>query len=731
MQDTYSRRNFLRLSAALLAGGAAVMTGAPERALGMGTISGRGEPGGLAPISFVKGFCSFCQARCTYQAQVRNGMVESFIGEKDNRWTGGSMCPKGLSVIELINSPYRLTEPMLRQPDGSWKRISYEEAVRITASKVRECLEKHGSKAGDRMALTMPLWDSRESELAAEMTLHLAGCVHMMPPGETCTSTASNMLTSLTGTGNCTTTVNELCNAHTVVLWGANINDLYPPYTRWLEMAKARGVKLVYIDPRRTRTSLWCTTQLQPLPGTDGALALGAIRYVFEHGAFDETKARALITDLDKLREDAAPYTPEKVQEITGVPADEAVAFYAALAESPRTILWLGGALSRYTTGIQTVRALIVLQALTDNIFGSGRGIMTMQSGKPGGDDEFVDALLGPLDKAKMNFRRLRMAMEKGNIDVLFLNCSYRRYPDCDNVRKAIEKVPFVVHRGFFMTEETEASDLFIPAVFSPESQGSGYGNEKQVVWREKIVEAPGSCVPDWQFYRDLGIALFGDRYPGFKDPADLYERFVSIVPSWKGMTLDRLRKSPDGLVWPIYEPNGEEHLGNVFRDGKLLTPEGTMTVQDRVFGRIKWTYPKGSPLGKERDEKYPLVLTQGKVLWHWQQTLTNFSRELAQYTEGRFVSINPETAAKYKLAQGEKVLIETFVGSLEAWVDIRPEIIPGVIFTPSHCTASSPLEQNRSPHINTILPNYWDRISCQHNGVGCALRKIDAQPKA
>ena len=265
---------------------------------------------------------------------------------------------------------------------------------------------------------------------------------------------------------------------------------------------------------------------------------------------------------------------------------------------------------------------------------------MTMQSGKPGGDDEFVDALLGPLDKPKMNFRRLRMAMEKGNLDVLFLNCSYRRYPDCDNVRKAVEKVPFVIHRGFFMTEETEVADLFIPAVFSPETSGSGYGNEKQVVWREKIVEAPGSCVPDWQFYRDLGIALFGDKDPDFKDPAELYERFVSIVPSWKGMTLDRLRKSPDGLVWPIYEVNGEEHLGSVFRDGKLLTPEGTMTVQDRVFGRIQWTYPKGSPLGKDRDEKYPLVLTQGKVLWHWQQTLTNFSRELAQYSEGRFVSL-------------------------------------------------------------------------------------------
>ena len=234
MQDTYSRRNFLRLSAALLAGGAAVMSGAPGRALGMGTISGRGEPEDHGPISFVKGYCPFCQTRCTYQAQVRNGVVESLIGEKDNRWTGGSMCPKGLSMVELVNSPYRLTEPMLHQPDGSWKRISYEEALQITATKVRECLDKHGSKAGDRMAMTMPLWDCRESELAAVMTLHLAGCVHTMPPGETCTSTCANMLTAMTGTGNCTTTVNEVCNAQTLLLWGANINDLYPPYTRWL-----------------------------------------------------------------------------------------------------------------------------------------------------------------------------------------------------------------------------------------------------------------------------------------------------------------------------------------------------------------------------------------------------------------------------------------------------------------------------------------------------------------
>ena len=79
---------------------------------------------------------------------------------------------------------------------------------------------------------------------------------------------------------------------------------------------------------------------------------------------------------------------------------------------------------------------------------------------------------------------------------------------------------------------ETEAADLFVPATFGPESQGSGYGNEQPVVWREKMVQAPGSCAPSWQFYRDVGRKLDPGRYPDFKDPEDLYRRFSALVPS-------------------------------------------------------------------------------------------------------------------------------------------------------------------------------------------------------
>jgi formate dehydrogenase major subunit len=675
------------------------------------------------PVRSVKGYCPFCQVRCTYQAQVRDGHVVSLVGETGNRWTGGGMCPKGMSIVELIGSPHRVVEPMLRV-GSAWKTISYAEAVDLVADKLQAARATHGPKVAGRLALTAPLWDCRESELAALMTMRLAGGANVMPPGEVCISTASTVLNMLLGAGTSTTTVNEIVNAATLVLWGANISETYPPYSRWLDKARDNGVRIVYIDHRKTRTSAWSSMQLQPLPGTDGALAMGAIRHVLDTGAYDPDRVQQTTTGLDALREDVAAYDPARVAELTGLAREDVAALYRVLAASPRTIIWMGGCLSRYTNGMHTVRSLISLQGLRDNLAGSGKGILTMEGGKPEGEKEFVDRVCGPAAADGVNFRRLLAAMKKGDIDVLFLNSSYRRYPDCGAVREAIKKVGFVVHRGFFLTEEAEVAHLFVPATFSPESQGSHYGAEKQVVWRDKCVDAPGSCVPDWQFYRDVGRKIAPDRYPDFSGPEELNELFRNTVESWRGITVARLRSSPDGVVWPAESPDAPERTGTIFDKGSLLTADGKLPLAFKALGPMAWSYPKGSPKGQERDEKYPLVLTQGKVVTQWQQTLTNYAQSLAQFSDGRYVQVHPDTARSLGVGQGDTVLIETATGSVEARAELTDTIIPGVIFTPSHFAGTSPFPQTRSAPINSILPNYWDRVSAQFNGVGCTLRR-------
>ena len=468
MPDSYSRRHFLKLSAALLAGGAAIAAAPDARGMGFSGVPDVG------PVTEMKGYCPFCQVRCTYRARVSGGKVLSLTGEKGNYWTGGAMCPKGMSIVELIGSPYRITEPMRRKENGEWERVTYAQAVDMVAERMAEVIKKHGKAAANRVGMTMPLWDCRESEIAALMTLRIAGSVHAMPPGESCVSSASNMLGMMIGVNSGSTKVDELLNTKTIVLWGANVCDLYPPYSRWLEMAREKGVKIVYLDPRRTRTSLLADMQLRPLPGTDGVLAIGAIRYMLETGAYDEERARFQIEGFDELAAETESFTVEKVASATGLSPEAITAFYGTLAQSPRTVVWLGGSLSRYSNGIIGLRAIILLQALCDNLIGEGKGILTFQSGKPEGDDEFVDHFFGETKTPKMNFRRLRNAMEKGTLDILFLNSSYRRYPDSKGVRKAIDKVPFVVHCGFFLTEETEAADLVRARHLRPGKPGVG-----------------------------------------------------------------------------------------------------------------------------------------------------------------------------------------------------------------------------------------------------------------
>ncbi len=715
---TCSRRGFLKAGIGLFTAAALEPELLPHQVL-----AASAPPPDVACLPTVQGYCPFCQTRCTYDAFIRDGKAVHISGKSGSRWTGGTMCPKGMSIIELAQSPYRLKEPMVKTEAG-WKTISYDEAIAMVAEKLKGAMEKWGKDIGAHLALTSPLWDCRESELAALMTMRLAGGLYVMPPGEACISTASSSLNTLFGSGNSTTTVDELPNAALLLLWGANLAETYPPYVRWLDKARDKGVQIVCVDCRKTPTGNWASTIVMPRPGTDGALALGTVRHLFETGAYDADYVAENTKNVEVLRTNAEQWTVEAVAEVTGLSPDTIRGFYARIAESPRTMMWLGGSLSRYSNGMATIRSIVSMQVMRNQIMGSGQGLLTMESGKPEGEKEFVDHVCGPAKGTGGNFRRLRMAMEKGEIDLLFLNSSYRRYPDCANVAKAIQKCGFVVHRGFFKTEELDVANLFVPATFSLESQGSHYGAEKQVVWRDQCQKAPGSCVPDWRFYRDIGRKLFPGKYPDFEDPEALCTLFSNTLPDWKGITVERLRKSPGGLVGPIPEIDGPEQLGCIFPDKKFRTADGLFDFAPPTLGNIEYLLPRGNPAGKEKNEKYLLTFIQGKVVTQWQQTMTNFAPSLAQFSSGRTVQIHPDTAKEYQVADGDEVMLETQFGKLPARVEISESILPGVVFTPSHFAGTSPNPGTRAQPINSILPNYWDRISAQFNGIGCTLTR-------
>jgi anaerobic selenocysteine-containing dehydrogenase len=716
-----TRRNFLKIGAASVGGGLAVDSLATTRAAAR-EISKRYID------REIDSCCQFCQVRCTTKLQVKDGRVVNITGNPDNYWTGGAMCPKGKSVVELNYHPERLLYPLKRTRDG-WQRISYQEALQTVTEKIKQVRTENPKDFAHRVALFMPLWDSRESELAALMAMQMAGFPDACSPGDACIGSTATVLKICLGSSNSPTTLDEALNSETFVLWGANIAEMYPPYMRWIVKAKEHGARIVYIDPRETPTALFCDMHLRPQPGTDGALALGVIRLLIHEGAYDAGYVDRMAEGFDEVKQGAEVYTLEHTSRITGLAVDEIRQFAKLLGKDRRTLVWLGGSLSRYTNSMQTVQNIIALQAITNNLVGEGKGLMNVQGGKPGGEDEFLEHYRAENLAADLNTRKILYNMNAGRVDVLLLNSSYRRYPEAGDVKERIQKVGFVVYRGFFMDEEAQLAHLIIPGTMPFEHEGSQYGAQRQVTWRRKAIDPPGETSEDWRFYTDLGRKINGDRFPDFKSPEEIYELFRKTVPSWHHLTLERVKQSATGVTWPYPENFTQERRGSLFDQDRFLTDNGRAQLYFKPLGPIRWFEPQGSPKDaktKNADE-FPLIFIQGKVVQHWQHTFTNWSRYIGAISRGNFVQIHPQTAKEIGIQEGDAVYLETEIGKIEAIASVTTAVLPGVVFTPSNPAPANGIPGNKGQSVNTIIPSYWSKVSAQFNGFGCRLRKVSA----
>ncbi len=672
----------------------------------------------------VRSCCQFCQVRCTTKVQVQNGRVVNVYGDPENYWTEGGMCAKGQAMVELARSPHRLLHPLRREGSG-WKRISYAEAVDLVSEKISKVRQEFPEDCAHQVAMFAPLWESHESELAAMLAMRLSGFPDIYHSGDTCIGNSGAALRLCLGSAIGTTTLDEVLNSQLLLLWGVNIADTYPLYIRWIDRARAAGVEILYIDPRRTATSNHCDRQLTPRPGTDGALALGVIRLLLRQNRYNSDYVKKHVNGFEELAVACEPYTPEKVAKTCWIAESELQDLAERCANSRGTTVYLGGSLSRYTNSIQTVRAVIALQAITGNLSGPGKGIMNVQGGKPGGGEAFEEHFRAPDLAPALGFRKTLYNMDRKRVKVLLLNSSYRRYTDAERVRKAIENVDFVVYRGFFMDEEAKLAHLIIPATMVFESAGSQYGNQRQVVWREKAIERPGETVEDWRFYCDLGKRICKEAFPQVETVEDIYELFRKYAPSWAGITLDRLRKDPTGVGWPCPSESHPGARGTLYPDDRFLTEDGKVALSNKALGLIEWSEPEGGPSGDSEEGKaFPLILIQGKVGHHWQQTFTNWSEYMAQFSEGNYIQIHPETARKSGIGNGDWIYLETECGKLKARAKVNELILPGVVWTPSHPVESAPYEGNRGQAINRILPSYWDLVGAQYNGFGCRLTK-------
>ena len=232
----------------------------------------------------------------------------------------------------------------------------------------------------------------------------------------------------------------------------------------------------------------------------------------------------------------------------------------------------MGASLSRYTNSIQSVRAIIALQAITGNLSGSGKGMMNVQGGKPGGGEAFEEHFRSPdlatCFELQKNPVQYGAQQGQGSSAEFKLQALFGCQPGSE--RPSAKSILSSTGDSSW-TRRRQLAHLIIPATMVFESSGSQYGNQRQVVWREKAIPSLGETVEDWRFYRDLGKRITKDTFPPIEKVEDIYELFRKYAPTWAGLTLDRLKKDPTGISWPCPSADHPGTKGTLYPDNRFL----------------------------------------------------------------------------------------------------------------------------------------------------------------
>jgi anaerobic selenocysteine-containing dehydrogenase len=311
-------------------------------------------------------FCRFCHAFCGIRVTVDEGRVTKVVGDVDNPMYRGFTCIKGRALPEQHNHPDRLLHSMKRMPDGSWEQISAERAMDEIAARLTDIIRESGPRSVAMYTGTFAFHYPAGAELGRAMMRAIGSNMRFSSgsidqPGKG----IARALHGMWGAGPQPFSESDtwlLVGANpTVSMWGGI--PQYDP-SRRLREAKARGMRLIVIDPRRTEAAANADLFLQPKPGEDPTILAGILRVILDERLHDDAFVTAEVDGLEALRVAVEPFTPAYVERRAGVPAAQVVDAARIFAAGRRGSVTAGtgpnmaprGALTEYLIAcIQTV----------------------------------------------------------------------------------------------------------------------------------------------------------------------------------------------------------------------------------------------------------------------------------------------------------------------------------------------------------------------------------------
>ncbi|MBC6448653.1 molybdopterin oxidoreductase family protein [Actinokineospora xionganensis] len=635
---------------------------------------------------------------------------------------GGGLCVKGWTSGSLLDSPHRLTTPLIRDGrDGPLRPAQWDEALSLIAARLAALRAEHGP---DAVAVFGGggLTNEKAYQLGkfARVALRTSRIDYN---GRFCMSSAAAAGNRAFGIDRgLPFPVADIADAGAVLLVGCNVAETMPPITRHLNAQRAKGGTLIVVDPRRTATARLADLHLRPHPGTDLALACGLAHLVIADGHHDLDYIERRTTGFDALRRVLAHYWPERVERVTGVPVAAQRAAAAALAGARTALVMTGRGTEQHSNGTDTVQAWINLALALGlpGAPGSGYGCVTGQGNGQGGrehgqkadqlpgyrsirddaDRAHVAAVWGvrPDDLPGPGQSAYELLDGLGTADgsralLVFGSNPVVSAPNAGHIERALRGLDLLVVADFVLSETAAIADVVLPVCQWAEESGTITNLEGRVIRRRRARPAPPGVRDELDVVADLARRLGA---PGFDaDPETVFAELGAASSGgradYAGITYDRLDQG-DGVFWPC--PSAD-HPGT-----PRLFAERFATLDGRaVFHPVEY-----APVTERPDAEFPLRLTTGRVLAHYQSgAQTRRIDELAAAEGAVFVQLNPANAAELGVRDGDMVRVRTRRGAAIAAARVTDDVPVDTVFMPFHWAGDGRANLLTDPKLDPV----------------------------
>jgi formate dehydrogenase major subunit len=483
-----------------------------------------------------------------------------------------------------------------------------------------------------------------------------------------------------------------------IFLLGANTTESHPVFGAAIKRAVKRGATLIVADPRRIELAAKAHIHLQALPGTDVALLSGMLNHILAMGLEDRAFIANRTHDFDRVRSACAPYTPERAETISGVPAPLIRRAAELYARGPRSsTLWAMG-LTQHQTGTDIVTALLNLILATGMIGRWGAAMIPIrgQNNVQGASDVgaipmvytdyqpvtdpairhmFAETWGVPDERIPLapGLKVTQIVKEESPVRGMYImgENPIISDPDVSHAEHWFRELEFLAVQDLFLTETARYADVVLPGASFAEKTGSYVNTERRIQLAQQAIEPPGNARGDLEIILDLSNRIGLPTH--FKNAAEVMEEIARVTPSWRGVTHDRLRDGP-GLQYPVKD---QTHPGTSFLfDDQFPTSDGKAT-----FVAVEFLPPAELP-----DDEYPFMLNTGRQMYHWHTgSMTRRSFALDAREPTPTVELNPADAREMGVGEGEEVWIRSRRGQIRIAVRLSRRVARRQVFVPMH----------------------------------------------